>query len=250
MSAGLELMTMNLLAIDTCDARGSVAVLRNEETRSVTVYEGQEEYSSWLLTAVYRSLEAAGLSLPEVDVFAVATGPGSFTGARIGLTAIKAWAEICQRKIAGISRLEALASQAAPDTEYVAAFFDGSRNQVFGALYRRRAAEFDRVGDELVLSPSEFIAWVGAESGSQPVRWAALDPEKVTGESAWSARADRGEEIFRVPSNLAPLIGKIGYGRALAGNLVDALALAANYVRRTDAEVFWSGGPPGAVRPK
>jgi len=225
-------------------------VLRNDETRAGTVHEGQEEYSSWLLAAVNRSLAAAGLTLPDVDVFAVATGPGSFTGARIGLTAVKAWAEICRRKIAGISRLEALASQAEPDTEYVAAYFDGSRNQVFGALYRRRAAEFDRVGDELVLSPAEFLAWVGAKSGGQTVRWTTLDPEKVTAESAWSARADRGEQILRVPSNLAPLIGKIGYGRALTGNLVDALALDANYVRRTDAEVFWSGGPNGTLPPK
>ena len=79
---------MNLLAIDTCDARGSIAVLRNDEVRAGTVHEGQEEYSSWLLAAVEAALKSAGVGLPEVDVFAVATGPGSFTGARIGLTAV------------------------------------------------------------------------------------------------------------------------------------------------------------------
>ena len=241
---------MNLLAIDTCDARGSIAVLRNDEVRAGTVHEGQEEYSSWLLAAVEAALKSAGVGLPEVDVFAVATGPGSFTGARIGLTAVKAWAEIYGPKIAGISRLEALASQAQPETEYVASFFDGSRNQVFGALYRRSGAELQRVGDELVLPPAEFIAWVEEQTEGKPTQWVSLDPEKVTEESAWRGRAGRGEDVLRVSSNLAPVLGKIGYRRALAGNLLDALALDANYVRRTDAEVFWSGGKNRAVAPK
>jgi hypothetical protein len=56
--------------------------------------------------------------------------------------------------------------------------------------------------------------------------------------------------VLQVSSNLAPVLGKIGYGRALAGNLLDALALDANYVRRTDAEVFWSGRKNSAVAPK
>ena len=242
---------MLLLAIDTCDSRGSLALLRDETVLNHTVHEGQEEYSSWLMGAVDATLKAAGQQVSAIDVFAVATGPGSFTGARIGLTAVKAWSEVYAKPIAGISRLEALASQAAPEGEYVASFFDGSRNQVFGALYRRTAdTELQRVGDDLVLAPSEFVTWVDEQSNGARVCWASLDPEKLTADSAWKSRTDRGETIVRVSSNLAPVIGKMGHARALRKDLTDALALDANYVRRTDAEVFWGKAGKSQGLPK
>lgn len=241
---------MLLLAIDTCDSRGSVALLRDETMLNHAVHEDQEEYSSWLMVAVDTTLKAAGHQVSAVDVFAVATGPGSFTGARIGLTAVKAWSEVYAKPIAGISRLEALASQADPGGEFVAAFFDGSRNQVFGALYRRHATELQRVGDDLVLTPSEFVIWVDEQSKGATVRWASIDPEKLTAATAWKTRADRGETILRVSSNLAPIIGKMGYARALRKNLTDALTLDANYVRRTDAEVFWGNAGKSQALPK
>ena len=81
---------MIVLAIDTCEARGSVAVLNGDMMLHVVAHASAEEYSSWLLPAVALALQSAKSTLDEVDVFAVASGPGSFTGVRIGLTTVKA----------------------------------------------------------------------------------------------------------------------------------------------------------------
>src|ERR1700740_3445388 len=103
---------MLLLALDTCDARGSVALLRDAEALQTVARDTAEDYSSWLLPAIQRVLDGTGTLLPDVDAYAVAGGPGSFTGVRIGLTTAKAWAEVYGRKIAAISRLETLGTLA------------------------------------------------------------------------------------------------------------------------------------------
>src|SRR5690242_3310774 len=126
-----------VLAIDTCDSRGSVAVLRDATVVKVLAHESEEDYSSWLLPAVGKSLEGSGLRVQDVDAYAAAAGPGSFTGVRVGLTSVKAWAEVYGKRIVAVSRLEALAAEALGEAGWVAAFFNAQRGQVFAAIYRR-----------------------------------------------------------------------------------------------------------------
>lgn len=230
-----------LLALDTCDSRGSVAVLRDEEVLGVLAHESGEDYSSWLLPAVQEIVRSVRLTVPEMDVYAVASGPGSFTGLRVGLTTVKAWSEVYGKPIAAVSRLEALAVQAGRSRQLVAAFFEAQRGQVFGALYRREGAALQRVEDEMVTAPSEFVKWVSERAQGQTVDWVSMDPERVSAESTWTAREKAGEKIQKSSTVLAPIIGKIGYEQAQEGRLVDALTLDADYVRRSDAEIFWKG---------
>jgi tRNA threonylcarbamoyladenosine biosynthesis protein TsaB len=143
-----------ILALDTCDVRGSVAILRDESLLQLAPHTTNEDYSSWLLPSVTAVLTSAGLTLRDIDLYAVAAGPGSFTGVRVGLTTVKAWSEVYGRPIAAVSRLEAIASESNAASPYVAAFIDARRNQIFAALYRRRAAALlDRVDDEMVIAP-------------------------------------------------------------------------------------------------
>jgi tRNA threonylcarbamoyladenosine biosynthesis protein TsaB len=231
-----------LLAIDTCDTRGSVAVLRDAAVLQIAVHDSAEEYSSWLLPAVDGVLESAGIKMQDVEVYAAACGPGSFTGVRVGLTTVKAWSEVYGRPIAAVSRLEALASQSTENTAYVTAFLDAHREQVFGALYRRNGVRLERIGDEAVIAPGEFVEWVGATVGSERVVWVSPDMECVAREGSWAKRQATGDLAVRVEAKLAGEIGKIGYRMALENGLTDALALDANYVRRTDAEIHWRSG--------
>jgi len=230
-----------LLALDTCDSQGSLAVLRDEEVLTVIAHEGTEDYSSWVLPTAEAGLRASGLELMEVDVFAVASGPGSFTGVRIGLTTAKAWSEALGKKIASVSRLEAMAAQTAEGSQYVAAFADARRDQVFGGLYRREGAGLRLVEHEMVAAPTEFVDWVNERSVNQSVSWISADPDKVTALEAWQKLANEGHRIEASSSVLAPMIGKIGLQRAREGRLVAALALDAEYIRRPDAETFWKG---------
>jgi tRNA threonylcarbamoyladenosine biosynthesis protein TsaB len=219
-----------------------VALLRDEALLQVMAHDSSEEYSSWLLPAVANVLQSAGLSMTNVDGYAVAAGPGSFTGVRVGLTTVKAWSEVYGKQIAAVSRLEAVAVRAGAGTRYVAAFADAQRGQVFGAVYRRNGAGLERLGEEMVISPGKFVACAAELADGGSISWISTDADNVLREETWKAREMLGEKVGTVSSVLAPAIGRIGAAQLAAGRYTDALALDANYVRRTDAEIFWKGG--------
>lgn len=232
---------MILLALDTSDSRGSVALLRDEQILQSIAHDTEEDYSSWVLPAVERLLAPNQLKMRDVGVYAASAGPGSFTGLRVGLASVKAWSEVYGGRIAAVSRLEAIASLAEGPAELVAAFVDAHREQVFGGLFRRDGAQLRGVGEEMVIAPAEFLKWVDERSGFAAVDWISMDPEKLSALSEWRVRAEAGERIQQSASVLAPAIGRIGLRRAQDGGLIDALALDAQYVRRCDAEIFWKG---------
>ncbi len=230
------------MAIDTCDSRGSVAVLQDRAVLKVVAHESAGDYSSWLLPAVGEALSGSHLAMEDVDAYAAAAGPGSFTGVRVGLTTVKAWAEVYGRRIVAVSRLEAVAVEGSSGVACVAVFVNAQRGQVFGAVYRRKGTDSVRVGDEMVIAPGKFIETAVEAASGASISWVSTDPECVTSEEAWRAREARGERVESVSSVLAPMIGRIGLRELAAGRFTDALALDANYVRRSDAEIFWKGG--------
>jgi len=125
---------------------------------SAQKHESAEDYSSWLLPAVGRGLRSAGANLRELDLLAVASGPGSFTGVRVGLTTVKAWAELFGTRVAGVSRLEVMARQAENASGFVPASFDAQRGQVFGGLYKRDVKQgWSLIEQEMVIPPDEFV---------------------------------------------------------------------------------------------
>jgi tRNA threonylcarbamoyladenosine biosynthesis protein TsaB len=234
---------MIVLAIDTCEARGSVAVLNDDAVLRVEAHRSAEEYSSWLLAAVDLALQFAKSTLDEVEVFAVASGPGSFTGVRIGLSTVKAWSEVFEKPIVALSRLEAVAAQSELKTPYVASFIDAQRGQLFGALYQRARSGLTLVEQEMVATPEGFMDWVDERVAGNDVTWMSTDPVTVVNQSVWQRRVAQGEKIHHVPCTLAPFIGKMAYQRALKGDVGDALSVDANYVRRSYVEVFQKGPP-------
>jgi tRNA threonylcarbamoyl adenosine modification protein YeaZ len=262
---------MNLLALDTCDSRGSVSVLRDDQVLQTVEHDTADDYSLWLLPAIDRALQESGLTFADIDVYVAAAGPGSFTGVRVGLATVKAWAEVTGKPIVGVSRLEALATQAEPaDGEFVAAFTNAQRKQLFGALYRSwnggagesngAAHAFARIGEEAVIAPEAFLAWAVENSEGAPLRWISTDPAMLAETEAWTARqksnaarpvgnassVDNGagqnaeNRIESASPILAPAIGKLGYRLARLKQFADPLRLDANYVRRSDAEVSWN----------
>jgi len=232
---------MIVLAIDTFEARGSIALLNDGATLEVVAHTTAEEYSSWLLPAVDSALESAKTTLSQVDVFAVASGPGSFTGVRIGLTTVKAWSEVFSKPIVAVSRVEVVAAQSERESPYVASFIDAQRGQIFGALYNRSESGLTLIEQEMVATPEVFMDWVDERAAGNEVSWISTDPDIVVTQSAWQGRARQGEKIHSVPCLLAPFIGMMARRCALQGNVQDALSVDANYVRRSYVEVFQKG---------
>jgi tRNA threonylcarbamoyladenosine biosynthesis protein TsaB len=232
---------LNILAIDTSESRGSVCLLQDTAIGSSRSHETDADYSEWLLPAVEQVLRTAGVPMETVDLFAVATGPGSFTGLRVGLTTVKAWAEVYGKPVIGISRLEAMAHPQSLQNAFVSAFYDAQRGQVFGALYHLQTSRPHRLEDEMVVSPTGFLEWVARHTGHERVSWVSLDPELLTGLPGWQSRIERGDTMARCSPELAPAIARLASDRAETGSFTDPLELDANYVRRSDAEIFWKG---------
>jgi tRNA threonylcarbamoyladenosine biosynthesis protein TsaB len=241
---------MLILAVDTSSRTGSAAVLRDSEV--VAEVSGYEEtlYSNRLFRDLAVLQDKAKFRLAEVDVFAVAAGPGSFTGLRVGLTAVKAWAEVHRKPIAAVSGLEAIAMEwllgdprGGSGAPLVAPFLDARRGQIFGAIYRRSendgGTELSLASDESILSVDEFLQMV-QEKSAQGIQLVSPTPHMVP--AARLEDALPGASVHLVTAALAPAIGRLGFERARTGGLVDALSLDANYVRRSDAEAAWKDG--------
>ena len=236
------------LAIDTSERRGSVAVRSEGRHAAVRRHESSEDYSSWLLPAVEACLGEAGVRMERVDLLAACTGPGSFTGVRVGLTTVKAWAEVYGEKVVGVSRLEVIARCAEAQAPFVAACFDAQRGQMFGAMYRWKDGGLQRIEEEMVVEAASFLRMAAKEAGRERIAWVTLDPDLITSAEGWKARASNGDSMQRVEGDLADKIGEIAEERARKGEFTDPLELDANYVRRSDAEIFWKGPAAGHGR--
>jgi tRNA threonylcarbamoyladenosine biosynthesis protein TsaB len=233
---------MRFILVDTADGRGSIAIFDESEVLAIEEHASEEDYSVWLLPAVHRVLAKSSLSLAELDGYAVCAGPGSFTGLRVGLTTVKAWAEIYHKPIASLSRLEALAvSSPEPESEFVASYIDARRDQVFAALYALSGSGCEPLGEESVISLANFAGAVGEKSAGKPVRWVTPDPVLLESGAWWPALLAAGHILQSAPPPFAPILGVLARRKFRQGRTTDALSLDANYVRRSDAEMFWKG---------
>ena len=234
------------LALDTSSPSGSLAALRDEQLiASVSTATG-EIYSSRMFRHLEFLLKELALDLRDFDLFAVAAGPGSFTGLRVGLAAVKGWSEAYAKPVAAVSALEAVAAQSHSRSPYLVPVLDAHRGQIYFGAYRRTSAgdaesALALEGDECVMTPEEFFDALRERSIFDFTILATdagvLDRAASRIETPRNARpAHRMEQVSPI---LAPVIGRLGYRRAQRGELLDALTLDANYVRRTDAELHW-----------
>jgi len=228
---------MLILAIDTSSPFGSVALLRDVDVVSQVASAADEPYSTRLFRDVDRVVQDAGVGMLDVELYAVASGPGSFTGVRVGLAAVKAWAEVYRKPIASVSALEAMAAQADVGETLIAGIADAHRGQFFAGLYERKDHALRRRGDDVVMSPAECFVYLQEQAAGAPFVIRTTAPELVRA----SLRASAAEGVCVEPADpaLAPAIGRLGFARAQTGELVDSLTLDAHYVRRSDAELLW-----------
>jgi tRNA threonylcarbamoyladenosine biosynthesis protein TsaB len=217
------------LAIDTCGATGTVAIGRLEgqavEILSQTELEGRS-FSAKLVAAVGDLLAQAGVTLRDLAGIVAVSGPGSFTGVRVGLSAVKGFAEAAELPVLAISRLEVMA------VGDLSAALDAHRHEVFLRL------------GQSGLAAGELLA--GAEE------LAAIDPPPariaVCDEAAAALLAPAWPEcaIVRVAPPTAADALALCAPRLAAGERVDVALLDGHYLRRSDAEIF--GDPTAPAR--
>ena len=226
---------MRVLALDTTTRDGSVAVV--EDDRIVVERGGDPAltHAERLPAEILRILEDVGLALPAVDVFAVAAGPGSFTGLRIGIATIQGLAFVQHRRVVAVSALAALAhagSRDLPVGSQVGAWMDAHRREVFSALYR--------VADAPVFTRARLIEVEPPAVGdpaSTIERWGAGRPvDLFIGDGAVMYKEMISSRAV-APPLLAGAIGLIAIDRAQAGETVDPAGVHPLYVRRPDVEI-------------
>ena len=229
------------LALDTSSPSGSLAVLRDEKVVGVVSTATGEVYSSRMFRELEFLLGELSLRMEEFELFAVAAGPGSFTGLRVGLAAVKGWAEVYRRPIASVSALEAVAVQAHTNAGLIVPVLDAWRGQVYFGLYRRATGESRLVldGEEYVMTPAEFFDALRERGRGAEFAIVTPQPELFSGVASRDEIAVLRGAVEPASSVLAPFIGQLGFQQARRGALADPLTLDANYVRRTDAELHW-----------
>ena len=210
-------MTPLILAVDTTGGHGSIALARGAEVVEEMAISAPTGFAHVLYGCVRELLERNGVGLGEVDCFAAASGPGSFTGVRVGLACVKGLAEATGKRAVAVSNLEALARFGSGPLR--APVIDARRGEIYGAVY-------DAAGSVVV-----------PETVGKPGAWVAGLPAGVEFVAADWTGLDGLPEAPRVtaPRELAGMVARIAAGR----EWLDPAALDANYVRRSDAELFW-----------
>ena len=127
---------MLTLAFDTASKTASVAILRDQDVLYDTIIDKGLNHSEVLLPAIDEACRLTGIQLPEIDLFSCTTGPGSFTGLRIGVSTLKGLMMATGKPAAGVSSLAALALNVKEKGKIIGAMMDAGRGQVYLAYYR------------------------------------------------------------------------------------------------------------------
>jgi tRNA threonylcarbamoyladenosine biosynthesis protein TsaB len=196
-----------ILSIDTTSEFGSIALTEANVVVEEVVLHAPEGFGHVLFGHIQQLLERRGTTVHQMECFAAASGPGSFTGVRVGLATAKGLAEATGKRMVAVSNLRALASFGRAPLR--ATVIDARRGEVYGAVYNSEL--------ELVI------------------------PEAVVKLETWlPTLPDRCEVVSTVgaPRALAAAIGHIAWDEFTLGRSSDPAEIDANYVRRSDAELF------------
>jgi tRNA threonylcarbamoyladenosine biosynthesis protein TsaB len=237
-------MSHVLLAVDTSGKNGGLALARvAPEQSEIVVLEvvplAGGAFSAQLVPQIAALLRRHGYGKSDLQVFAVASGPGSFTGLRVGLAAIKALGETLQKPIAAISLLEAVASSGVARGR-ILAVLDAGRGDVYVGDYEIDPHRHANLQSERLVSGTEFQA-EGMLSASE--RKTIVTPDAALAAAFRTAFRTSGipVELIEYPNSAA--IARIGWEHLRRGCTVRPEDLEANYIRQSDAEIFSKPAP-------
>ncbi len=217
---------MLVLAADTSGKRGSIALAECGPERGCNVLEVLPleggTFSAQLVPQISELLRKHHFTRKDIGAFAAASGPGSFTGLRIGLAAIKALAEVMQKPVATVSLLEAVAVGGNASGKVISAL-DAGRGEMYCGQYE--VTEKARMISEQLLGGEELVAVARSLK--------VITPDSGIVDFARS----RSLAVELVPPPDSGSIARLGWEKLVAGQTVSPETLDANYIRRPDAEI-------------
>ena len=223
---------MLVLGIETATNTGSVALVREKETISISPPQIVKTHSQSLLKSINDLLTDAKLSIKDVNGVAISIGPGSFTGLRIGLSVAKSIAYSTGCDIIGVSTLKAFALRHTNHKGLVAPLIDARRNEIYGALFEVLGDAVHRKTNDMICEVSEFIRLIG-----EPVTFAGSGALKFKNAIVEELRE---KALFATPDLQFPsaeTVAHLGLKKILTGNKDDVKTLTPVYIRKSDAEI-------------
>jgi tRNA threonylcarbamoyl adenosine modification protein YeaZ len=238
---------MLILALDTTSEEGGVGIFRGAECLALVPNDGEaNQYSVTLFELAERALAEAHLELGEIELYAAANGPGSFTGIRVGLAAALAWGKVFDRPVRGVSVLEAMVSKAHPTSDWALPIMDARRGEFYLGSFEHNSSA-SRKGASPVFKPAD-AGWLFKREAllafieqRVPVGASATALARASDQSAAGLCASLPESIAwkQVDGVLLDSIAEIAQ-RDWQWNPSQVPAkLDAYYIRRPDAEVNW-----------
>ena len=224
-----------ILAIETATRAGSVALARGGEILGSASGDPSASHSKDLIETIEGVLARGEVKLSEVDLFAAAEGPGSFTGLRIGLATIKSFAVCTGRSCVGVSTLAAIA-RAAGNSETIVSLLPAGRGELFAQMFSINEGQVSELDQAAHLSLKAILEKYGDQS---ELLWAGegarLNAESLRG---WATDHDIGEwRIAPTAAQLATSISALALNSYRDGDTVTPNELRAVYVRASDAEI-------------
>ena len=228
---------MWLLAVDTSTRQASVALLWDDQLVTLVATPGDLQHSVRIFHDIERVRAEAHLDLADIDVYAVANGPGAFTALRIGLTTVKALAEIHGKPVVAVSVLEAVCQHAQAQGLLVPVV-DAYRGQIFGGIYEKTADDIVCRGSERVFSLEDFLTSLARE-GVEAKECKIISPHLVHFAARLAQTPFAADHHQQISPVLADAVAWRARAKLIRRQVTDALRLEANYVRRSDAELLW-----------
>ena len=228
---------MKILSIETSTMLGGVAII--DETAGLiaeTRLNVKTTHSERLMTAVNNTLVQSELTLADIDVFAVAAGPGSFTGLRIGLSTVKGLSYATGKPVVTVPTLEAFAWNFPYCSYPLCLMLDARRSEVYATVYRWEENSFSTVLECISIRPETLL-----ETLQGRVLFAGegvlVYREKVLAIMKERAVIAPMDKMVPSPANVAML----GMAKAKRGEFAEISQAVPAYVRKSEAEVKWKG---------
>jgi tRNA threonylcarbamoyladenosine biosynthesis protein TsaB len=232
---------MKILAIETSTMLGGIAIMDESLLIAESRLNVKSTHSERLMTEIEHCLKQSGVKISDIDVFAVATGPGSFTGLRIGLSTVKGFSYATGKQIVSVPTLEALAWNFPYSRYPVCTMLDARKKEVYAALFKWEGENLIRLTNETSAKPEEFARdalrvthddkFIFAGEG------AVLYRDKIIEAMGEKAIFASPEKTVPSPANVAIL----GLKKAKAGEFSEPVSLIPMYIRKSEAEVKWKG---------
>ncbi len=219
---------MLVFGIDTCCASATAGVVSEEKMVLQTVVCNKKTHSQKMMPQIVNMLENGNIALEEIDAFAAAVGPGSFTGVRIGVATVKGFAQALNKPCVAVSTLEALALGCANFDGIICPILDARRGQVYNAKFRGR----ERLCEDRALSIDELLEELKGEKVIFMGDGVFVHREKI--EEVLGNDAHFAPKILLM--NLGGAVAEIGMEKLLKGETTEYKDLVPSYVRLSQAE--------------